>query len=456
MSDIEMILQKQRDYFKTGKTKDLSFRIEKLKLLKYAIENNEKQIMTALEKDLNKSPFESYETEIGMVLEELKFTIKNLKKWAKPKKVRTPLMHFISSSYIYHEPYGISLIMSPWNYPFQLSLVPLIGSMAAGNCSVVKPSAYSPNTSELIANMIAEYFDKSYITVVLGGREANQDLLTHKFDYIFFTGSIEVGKIVMQSASKYLTPITLELGGKSPCIVDRGANMQMAAKRIVWGKFLNAGQTCVAPDYLLVHKDDKDQIINLMGDYIKEFYGDHPVENKELPKIINHKHWARLNNLMQDGRIVVGGKCHENTLKIEPTIMDMVSWEHPIMQQEVFGPILPILEYDSLEQVIQMINDRPKPLALYFFSSNKTNQAKILKNISFGGGCINDTIVHLANPNMPFGGVGNSGMGEYHGKKSFETFSHTKSILKKSNLLDIQLRYPPFENKLKILKKFLG
>lgn len=434
---------------------ELVKRKEKLQDLKRVIKKYEDEILEVLKKDLNKSFFEGYETEVGIVLEEINYTLKHLNKWVKAKRVKTPIFHFPATSYIYQEAYGKVLIMSPWNYPFQLTIAPLVGAIAAGNRVVVKPSEYSNNTASIIEKILNEVFSQDEVKVVRGGRAVNQDLLKQKYDYIFFTGSPTVGKIVMEAAAKHLTPVTLELGGKSPCIVDNSAKVKLAAKRIVWGKFLNAGQTCVAPDYLLVHQDIKDELVKEMIDYIKEFYGNSPIDNPDYPKIINKKHFERINRLIENEDIITGGNYNEQTMKIAPTILDKINWQSPVMQEEIFGPVLPIMEFDNLNQVIEMIGAQPKSLALYFFTTSKENEKKILSNISFGGGCINDTIIHLSNSNLPFGGVGNSGMGQYHGKASFDTFSHPKSIIKKSNLIDIYLRYPPFKNHLKLLKKFL-
>jgi aldehyde dehydrogenase (NAD+) len=453
LSHIKKSLERQRSYFATGQTYDVSFRLEMLKTLQKSIIAHESEIFDALKKDLNKSPFEAYETEVGITLQELQYVIKHVRSWAKPERVKTPLLHFKSTSFILSEPYGVVLIMSPWNYPLQLSIAPLIGSIAAGNCTLIKPSAYSPATSAVIAKIVRECFDEGFVAVIEGGREANQALLKEKFDYIFFTGSVEVGKTVMAAAAENLTPVTLELGGKSPCIVDCNTNLEITARRIVWGKCLNAGQTCVAPDYLLVHKDVKNDLLNSMKKYIAEFYGQHPHKSEDLPKIINRKHFDRVKGLLNCGKTVVGGQYDEKTLKISPTILDDVSWDEPVMQEEIFGPVLPVLEFDDLSQVIETVNKRPKPLALYLFTTSKQTERKILENIPFGGGCINDTIVHLATSYMPFGGVGESGMGRYHGRWSFDTFSHKKSILKKSNLIDIKLRYPPYRDKLSLLKK---
>lgn len=454
--NIKEILCKQRSYFNSGQTLSLDYRLDALKILKASIVKYEKEILAALKSDLNKSAFEAYATEIGTVLEELNYAIKNLPHWMRIKRVGTPVLHFKSTSYRVSEPYGISLIMSPWNYPFQLTIAPLIGSIAGGNCSVVKPSAYSPATSAIIAQILSECFEQHFCAVIEGGREANQALFDEKFDYIFFTGSVSVGKTVMAAASKNLTPVTLELGGKSPCIVDKNVNLDLAARRIVWGKFLNAGQTCVAPDYLFVHRDVKRELINGMRKYISEFYGRNPCENEEFPRIINIKHFNRLRRYLNHGVVLIGGDCNENRLRIAPTVLDNIAREDPIMQEEIFGPILPLLEFTDISEVIQFVNSRSKPLALYLFTTSKEIESRIIQSISFGGGCINDTIVHLATSKLPFGGVGESGMGSYHGKWSFDTFTHTKSILKKSNIIDIKLRYPPYENKLNILKKLFN
>ncbi|MEM5817823.1 MAG: aldehyde dehydrogenase [Desulfitobacterium hafniense] len=455
MSEIKEILAKQKALFQTGKTKELQFRRDMLNKLRSAIKIHEEEIVAALKADLNKAPFEAYATEVGMVLEELNYTLKHISSWVKPKRVRTPLVHFPSASYLYTEPYGSVLIMSPWNYPFQLTLAPLVGAISAGNCAVLKPSEYSANTSAMIERIVKEIFDESFVAVVRGGREANKTLLNEKFDYIFFTGSTEVGKTVMESAARHLTPVTLELGGKSPCIVDDTADLELAAKRIVWGKFLNAGQTCVAPDYLLVHRTVKEKLIQEIKKSITAFYGHDPIRNEDYPKIINQKHFERLLGLLKSGRIVEGGRSEEKTRRIAPTILDDVIWDSPVMKEEIFGPLLPVLEFESFEAALSTVNQHPKPLALYLFTRSKDHEAQAIRETSFGGGCINDTIIHLANPNLRFGGVGESGMGQYHGKGSYDTFSHVKSIMKKSNRLDIPLRYPPFKNHLSLLKKLM-
>lgn len=453
MVEYKNMLHAQRAYFGKGECKDVNFRIAQLKKLYQWICEHEQEIMDALYQDLNKSPFEAYATEIGIVKEEIKYTLKHLRKWAAPKRVRTPITQFPSKSFIYPEPYGVVLIMSPWNYPFQLTIAPLAGAMCAGNCAVVKPSAYSPATTRLMAGMIKELFSEEYIAVVEGGREANQALLDEKFDYIFFTGSVNVGKYVMEKASAHLTPVSLELGGKSPCIVDETADIKLAAKRIVWGKFLNSGQTCVAPDYILVQRSVKDKLIKQIGKCIRKMYGKDALANEEYPKMINEKHFDRVLGLMEGAHIVSGGESDRARLKIAPTILDQVDWESAVMQEEIFGPLLPVLTFYDIKEVIQMVNARPSPLALYYFTKDKRREGKVLKHISYGGGCINDTVVHLATSYMPFGGVGNSGMGGYHGKDSFDTFTHRKSIMKKSLLIDVPIRYAPFKNKLALLKK---
>ena len=363
------------------------------------------------------------------------------------------LKNFPSNGRIYPEPYGVTLIMSPWNYPFMLTITPVIAAISAGNCAVVKPSAYSPVTSSLIAAMVAELFDAGHITVVEGGREENRALLDECYDLIFFTGSTSVGKTVMQAAAQHLTPVILELGGKSPCIVDETANLKIAAKRIVWGKFVNAGQTCVAPDYILVHESVKQKLIDEMKIAIRAMYSEKPCENPDFPKIINEKHFHRLLGLIIGEEIVMGGKSNIATLQIEPTLLDNVGWNAPVMSEEIFGPVMPILTFSNLEQVVKMVNDRPKPLSAYLFTSSKKTERYFLRNLSFGGGCINDTIVHLSVARLPFGGVGASGMGSYHGKAGFDAFTHYRSVLHKSKYIDIPLRYPPYTDfALKLLK----
>ena len=429
-----------------GKTYSYEFRKEQLDKLRTSIKSHEQELLDALKKDLNKPAFEAYGTEIGLVLDELSFVRRHLKKWMKPERVHTSLVNFPSKSRIFKDPYGVALIMSPWNYPVLLTLDPLIGAIAAGNCAAVKPSNYSPNVSALIKKMLEEIYPAEYVSVIEGGREANQSLLSQKFDYIFFTGSVKVGKLVMESASHNLTPVSLELGGKSPCIVDETADLELAAKRIVWGKYINAGQTCVAPDYLLVHEKVKDELLEKIVFTIKKFYGPAPQASESFPKIVNMKHYERLMGLMGSGKVIIGGNGDAKRVQIAPTVLDEVSWDSPVMQEEIFGPILPVLTFSSMKEAMELVNDRPKPLACYYFTRKSERERSLLQKVSFGGGCINDTIMHLVSSHMPFGGVGNSGMGGYHGKDSFDTFSHRKSILKKSSLIDMPLRYPPYKD----------
>ena len=452
MESVRGILEKQRQYFYNGNTLDIDYRKASLRKLKNEIKKNENNIFNALKKDLNKSEFESFATEIGLVYEEINETLKNIDKWSKRKKVKTPISQFKASSYIYKEPYGNALIIAPWNYPFQLVMAPLIGAIAAGNTVVIKPSELAPATASVIENIISNVFNKEYIAVIQGDIDVNKALLEERFDYIFFTGSTVVGKIVMEAATKNLTPITLELGGKSPCIVDKSDKIDLFAKRIVWGKLLNSGQTCVAPDYFLIHKDIKEEFLKSVKKYVKEFYGDNPIKSEDYVKIINKRHFQRILSLIDKDNILLGGNYDEAKLKIEPTVVEVKSLDEQIMSEEIFGPIMPIITYSKYEEVIKTIRNFEKPLALYLFTENKVLEKNILENINFGGGCINDTIVHLATTELPFGGVGMSGMGSYHGKRSFDTFTHEKSILKRSNWIDIPLRYPPYLGKISLLR----
>ncbi len=455
MANIQKTLQAQRDFFNTRVTYDIPFRVTQLKALQKALHTYEDDILTALKKDLNKAPFEAYVSEIHLVHEEITYMIKNIKKLSKPERKKSPLLNFPSSSTIYKEPYGVMLAIAPWNYPIQLSLVPIIGAIATGNCAILKPSNYSANSAKILTKIIKSTFEPNYITTVEGDRTVNKELLDQKFDHIFFTGSPEIGKLVMQKASKHLTPVTLELGGKSPCIVDNTANLELAAKRIAWGKLFNAGQTCIAPDYMLVHESIKDDFIALLKKYCKDFFGETPQKNTEYPKIINQKHFDRLSTLISKAKNVWGGEVNAKTNQIAPSIFDNVKWKDDIMKDEIFGPIFPILTYTSLEEVVKEINCRPKPLAFYVFTTSKDVEEYTIKNISFGGGCVNDTLVHLTNINMGFGGVGNSGMGSYHGRKTFDTLTHTKGTLKKANWYDLPIRYAPYGNKLDWVKKVL-
>ena len=455
MDDIKTILAGQKDFFDSGRSRDVAFRAAQLDTLHSVIRDNQQDILNALKQDLSKSAYEGYLTEVGIVLDEIRYVRKHLARWAKPKRVRTHLFQFPGASYIYPEPYGVALIISPWNYPLQLVVGPLIGSLAAGNCSVVKPSEFAPATARIFSEIIGGHFDRNFIAVIEGDARISKALLDEKFDYIFFTGSVDIGKVVMAAAARNLTPVTLELGGKSPCIVDRDADSATAARRIVSGKFINAGQTCIAPDYLLVHRSLKAELMNRMKTFISQFYGPDPRESPDYPRIINEKHFLRLEKLMQHGKIIAGGQADRQELYMAPTILDEVTWDDPIMQQEIFGPILPVLAFDNLAETIPRIKSLPQPLALYLFSNNKQHHEKIIKDIPFGGGCINDTLLHFTNPHLPFGGTGSSGIGSYHGKRSFDTFSHQKSILRKYFRIEAPLRYPPYGNKLRILRKIM-
>jgi len=499
-TEIQGIVQKQRTYFASGATLDVEHRLNAIGRLKSCIRKYEKEITEALKKDLGKSPSESYMCETGLTLSEISYMQKHTRAFARDKTVWTPLAQFCSHSFTKPSPYGVVLIMSPWNYPFMLTLEPLVDALAAGNTAILKPSAYSPHTSDLIAKLIRECFDESYVAVVTGGREENQYLLQEHFDYIFFTGSKSVGREVMCRAADHLTPVTLELGGKSPCIVDRTANLKLAAKRIVFGKYLNCGQTCVAPDYVYCDPAIKDELIAQIRLQIRRQFGKQPLQNEDYGKIINRKHFDRIRGLIDDtvapvkdqpekdagltdgstsntgeqsiagsipgtgeqrkadihsaacsrteagrSRIVAGGWSNADTLQIEPTVIDGVTFEDPIMQEEIFGPVLPILTYESLDQAVAKINQMEHPLALYLFTRSKGAARMVMSRCGFGGGCINDTVIHLATSEMGFGGFGESGMGSYHGKKGFDTFSHSKSIVDKKLWLDLPMRYQPYK-----------
>lgn len=454
--EIEKLVNSQRKFYTEGKTQAVDVRKENLKKLKNSILKHENDIMDALYKDLGKSSTESYMTEIGMAYSEINYYIKNIKKFCKRKKVRTPISQAISKSFQIAKPYGNVLIMSPWNYPFLLSIDPLAAAITAGNTVILKTSEYSVNTSIVLKKIIEDAFPNELAAVVFGGLEENQFLLSCVFDYIFFTGSKRVGKIVYQSAASKMIPCTLELGGKSPCIVDSSANIELAAKRIVFGKFLNLGQTCVAPDYILCDKSIKDKLIEALIRQIKKQYGNDVFQNNLYGKIINEMHFKRINELIDNDKVVFGGKSDSKENKIEPTILDNVYPEDKIMQEEIFGPILPIMTYDNSNEVVKYVNSRQTPLALYIFSTNKKTTNYFLNSIDFGGGCINDTIIHLATSNMPFGGFKASGIGAYHGKKGFETFSHYSSVVNKSNIIDLPMRYQPYNSKKnKMIRLFL-
>lgn len=453
--DIQSLVQAQRSHFQTGAALGLTARRTALKRLGAAIRAHERDISAALMADLNKSSTEGYMCEVGLTLSELSFVEKRLARWMRDRNHLTPLAQFPARSFTVQEPYGVVLIMSPWNYPFLLTMEPLIGAIAAGNCCVVKPSAYSPATSAVIRDILSQCFPPEYVAVVEGGRAENQALLDQKFDYIFFTGGTAVGKEVMSKAAKHLTPVTLELGGKSPCIVDATARLELAAKRVVFGKLLNCGQTCVAPDYLLIDRQVKDRFLAHLRKQISLQYGD-PLDNAGYVRMVNRKHFDRVMGLIDPSKVVLGGGSDPNSLKIQPTVLDGVSPEDSVMQEEIFGPVLPVLPFDRVEEALEFVNARPRPLALYLFSREKRVQELFLRRASFGGGCINDTIIHLATSRMPFGGVGNSGMGGYHGWASFDTFSHRKSIVKKSPWIDLPVRYAPYTPvKNQLLRLFL-
>lgn len=434
----------------------LSFRKETLIQLLNAIVIHEDEIIEALYDDFKKPAFEAVLTETNYVITELKDTIKNLSKWAKPKRVLPSILNFPSTDFIYKEPYGKILIIAPWNYPFQLALCPMIAAVAAGNQVVVKPSELTPKTSAVIRKIIEKIFHINHVECVEGGLEVSQKLLAERWDYIFFTGSPTVGKIIAKAAAENLTPVTLELGGKNPCIIDETANLKLAAKRIVWGKFINAGQTCIAPDYILIQKKMKSHFIAYLKTEITKAYGENPALSPDFARIINTKNWLRLANLIEKEKVIFGGQTDIENNYIAPTLIEENDMESLLMKEEIFGPLLPILSYEKEEEDIKTIISKfEKPLALYVFSENKRFSEKIIKQYSFGGGCINDTVVHFSNKRLPFGGVGHSGIGAYHGRLSFDTFSHKKSIVKKANWLDIPLRYAPYNDKLKSIKKIL-
>ena len=455
-NQIDVILEKQKQFFRSGATLSVESRVEMLKKLYDTIKENKKEIAIALQQDLGKSEFESFMCETGMVLSEITYMIKNTAKLAAKKKVSTPLAQFPSVSYQKPVPYGNVLVMSPWNYPFLLAMDPVVDAVAAGNTVVLKPSAYAPATSEIVRTIIEAVFPTEYVAVVTGGRRENTSLLEKKFDMVFFTGSQKVGKEVLRHTAEYLTPTVLELGGKSPCIVDETANIELAAKRIVFGKFLNCGQTCVAPDYILCDKTIKYELIGAIQRQLRRQYGVLPIENPSYGKMINEKHYERVAKLIDQKKVAFGGYGKRDKLQIAPTLMDHVTWDDPIMQEEIFGPVLPILDYEEFEEIFGLLADKPKPLALYLFTENKEHIEAVNDRLSYGGGCINDTVIHLATSEMGFGGVGESGMGSYHGKAGFDAFSHTKSIVEKKTWLDLPMRYQPskfvYE---RLLEKFL-
>ncbi len=451
-TQFDSLFKEQQTFFYSGKTRDVRFREEALKKLRSAVIMHEKELYHALYQDLHKSEFEAYATEIGFVLEELRFHLKHLKKWIKPHRVTSPITSFPAKSYRLYEPLGTVLIISPWNYPFQLMMAPLVGAIAAGNTVIIKPSEISFHTSSVLETIINSSFESNYIRVVNGDAEVSQQMLKLKFNHIFFTGSPRVGKIVMQSASKNLIPVTLELGGKSPCIIDKKINLRLAARRIVWGKLLNAGQTCIAPDYLYVHSQIKDRFIKELVRAIEKFYGKDPSKSPDFPRIISRPNMERLRGLLEGANIVHGGNFNMDSKYLEPTILDGVTYDLPVMQQEIFGPIFPVLTYLDEKEVITQINKRPRPLALYVFSNDRRFQQKMRDEIPAGGVSINDTLMHIVSSKMPFGGVGDSGIGKYHGFYSFQAFSHEKAVVRRGRWPDVPIRYAPFKNKLHIIK----
>ncbi len=452
--EIHNIVEVQKSYFMSGKTRGIPFRKEKLRILADVIRKSDKKILEALFEDMKKPAVEAYASEISVVINEIRHVLSHIDSWSRCVGVHTPKHLLPSKSFIMPEPYGVSLIIAPWNYPFNLALMPLVNSIAAGNCSVIKPSEYSPNTSELMEEIISGAFDPSFIKVVTGDAHEAKALLDEKFDYIFFTGSVATGRRVMEAAAKHLTPLTLELGGKSPCIITRDIDMEIAAKRVAWAKFFNSGQTCIAPDYLFVERSIKPEFINCLKKYVREFYGDDVSSSPDYARIINNAHFKRLKNLMDEGDIILGGRTDEPNLYIEPTVIDNVRPHFKIMQEEIFGPILPVMVYDRLDEAISFVNSKPKPLSLYIFSRDQAVQDRVLNGTSSGGVCINDAMVHFASDALPFGGVGESGMGAYHGKTGFDTFTHYKGVVKNNLSYDLPFRYAPYKFKLLLVRWF--
>lgn len=455
--DVESMIASQQEFYFTGTTRSVEFRKEMLSKLRDAIIANEDAITDALQNDLGKSPFEAYVTEVGFVLSSISQMLKNVDDWVKPEAAKTPLHLQPSKSFVVREPYGSVLIIGPFNYPFQLVMEPLVGAIVGGNCAIVKPSESATHTVKIVNKILSETFPPEYIRVVEGEREETSALIHAPFDYIFFTGSVAVGKVVMKAAAERLTPVTLELGGKSPVIVDQTANLTNAAERIVWGKFLNTGQTCVAPDYLLVHHSVKEELLDKLIDTIRQFYGENPADSPDYGRIINERQFDRLAHLIEKEwpQIISGGEVDRTNLFIAPTLLNNVTWESPSMEDEIFGPVLPIIEYDNLGEAIHRIRQLPKPLAAYMFTENDQAATYFIESLPFGGGCINDTVSHVGNTNLPFGGVGSSGMNAYHGKDSFNTFTHAKAIMRRNTKIPMRLAYPPYHNKLKLVKPLL-
>lgn len=452
-SGILEVISKQRAFFRSGQTRDIAFRKEQLKRLRQAVHRYENEIFDALTKDLGKPALESYISEVALVKREIDYASSNLKSWARPRRVGAPLAFFPAQNYILPEPYGIALVIGTWNFPFQITLVPLVGAIAAGNCAIIKPSEVAEASSSLIFRIIRDTFDPAFVAAVEGGAETTSRLIEERFDYIFFTGGAGVGKIIMSAAARHLTPVTLELGGKSPCIVDYDIRLETAARKIVWGKFFNAGQSCVAVDYLLVHRKIKDSLIEWIAWQIMEFYGRDPSLSPDYGRIVSKRHVERLSSLMSGQNILIGGKTDADARYVAPTIIMEPAWDSPLMQEEIFGPILPVLEYEDLGDAIDRINSLPKPLALYFFSLDKRRQKRVLNETLSGGICINETVLHQPTTTLPFGGRGESGIGKYHGKASFETFSNMKAVTKSSLIMEASLRYPPYGNRLKFIRR---
>lgn len=446
----------QRRFFSSGKTRSYEFRVAQLQKLKLAIQEMEPELLEALKKDLGKAPFEAFTTEVGFVLGEIKHALKHLHRWMRVKSVSTPLVIQPGKSRIYPEPRGCVLIVGPWNYPFQLLFAPLVGAIAAGNCVILKPSELATATEAAVKKLIEKTFPPEFVAVVCGGVDSTTALLKEPFDHIFFTGSVGVGKIVMRAAAENLTPVTLELGGKSPCIVDEAIDVSVTARRIVWGKFANAGQTCIAPDYLLVHRAIKTQLITAIRQQVVEFYGEHPLKSPDYGRIINSRNFDRLIGLMEGSEISFGGQHDRNSLYIAPTLLDNVTLSSKVMADEIFGPLLPVLAYENLDEALGIIAQRPHPLACYIFTKHKAFAERILREVSFGGGCVNNTLAHYVNPKLPFGGVRQSGIGAYHGDKTFEVFSHHKSVLHSSFRMDLKVKYPPYKDKLKRVRQLMG
>lgn len=449
------LLERQKQFFATGRTRSVEFRIAQLKKLRDTLKAREDDMLKALKKDLGKAPFEAYGSEVGFVYEELSHTLKHINGWTKRERVATPLLHQPASSYIYPQPKGMILVIGPWNYPIQLMMSPLIGAIAAGNTVVLKPSEVAPACAQIIQSIVESTFSPDYCAVVMGGVPETTELLKQRFDHIFFTGSIPVGRVVMRAAAEHLTPVTLELGGKSPCIIDEDTDLDVTVRRVVWGKYFNAGQTCIAPDYLLVPKALKRDLIARMKAQITQFFGVDPAQSPDYSRIINKRHLDRLTDLLKGADLAVGGESNPESLYLAPTIVDNVKLGDPLMQDEIFGPIMPIIEYENLEDALNIVRERPHPLACYVFTNRSSVEERVISELAFGGGCVNNTLVHIANANLPFGGFGPSGLGAYHGKSGFDTFSHKKAILKSAFMFDVKIKYPPYGKRLSLLRKLM-